>query len=91
MATTEKNFTDSDISGADSQFPRIYCDKSELVYDPPEWMRRGLQQTASGYGSKLNSGMKIRFNGKLYRIYVTIWSNSGSSWFITKGRRIYVD
>lgn len=86
-----KEFTEADVTNPDSQFPRIYCDKSDLVYDPPEWMKRGLQQTASGYGKKLNSGLKIHYNGKLYRIYTTIFSNAGSSWFISKGRKIYVD
>ena len=87
-----KEFTQADISNPDAQFPTIYADKqTELVYDPPEWKKRGLQETASGYGRKLNSGYKIHYNGKLYRIYVTIFSNAGTSWFVAKGKKIHVD
>lgn len=86
-----KEFTDADVKELGGSYPRIFVERSELVYDPPEWMKQGLQQTASGYGRKLNSGLKISFNGKLYRIYVTIFSNNGSSWFVAKGRKIYVD
>lgn len=84
-----KQFTEADVVKT-GEFERIYADRSELVYDPPEWMKRGLQETASGYGKRLNSGQKISFNGKLYRIYVTIFSNAGTCWFTTKGRRIIV-
>lgn len=84
-----KQFTEADVVKT-GEFERIYADRSELVYDPPEWMKRGLQETASGYGKQLNSGQKISFNGKLYRIYVTIFSNAGTCWFKTKGRRIIV-
>lgn len=87
--TIVKQFTEADVV-KHSDMERIYADRSELVYDPPEWMKRGLQETASGYGKRLNSGLKISFNGKLYRIYVTIFSNAGTSWFTAKGRRIIV-
>lgn len=86
-----KLFTDANVVNTDSQFPRVYCDTKELVYAPPKWMQRGLQETASGYGSRLNSGYKINFNGKLYRLYTTIYGNVGSTWFKTKGRKIYVN
>lgn len=85
-----KKFTTEDVN-RQFEFPRIYCDKSELVRDEPEWMKRGLQETASGYGNRLNSGLKIHFNGRLYRIYTTIWSNAGTSWFKVKGEKIIVD
>lgn len=63
----------------------------ELVNDPPAWMKQGLQETASGYGRKLNTGHKINFCGKLYRLYATCFSNVASVWFVTKGRKIFVD
>lgn len=69
----------------------IQAMREELVYDPPDWMRRGLQETASGYGKRLNSGLKIHFEGRLRRIYVTIFSNSGTAWFNCKGKRYSVD
>ncbi len=84
-----KQFTDADVISHGS-YERIYCDQSELVYSPPEWMRRGLQESRTGYGARLNSGLKIHYNGKLYRLYTTIYSNNGTTWFTVKGRKICV-
>lgn len=81
-----RNFTEKDIKVA-----RIYTDRSELVYAPLDWQLRGLQQTASGYGAKLTTSLKIMFEGKLRRLYSTCYGNSGSVWFKTKGHTIYVD
>lgn len=64
--------------------------RRELYESRPDWMQRGLQETASGYGMKLNSGYKIDYCGRLYRVYVTQISNAGSAWFTVKGVRIYV-
>ena len=88
-AVTPRNFTSADI--VEGQFPRIYASRKDLVEDRPEWMKRGLQETASGYGRKLNSGLKINFNGKLHRIYITCFSNAGTAWFKSMGKTIYVD
>ena len=54
------------------------------------WQKMGLQQTASGYGSKLTTPWMINFEGRLHRIYAVCWSNSGTCYFVTKGRRIVV-
>jgi len=83
-----KHFTDQDVVKSD--LDRILANCKELIDAPPEWMKRGLTETASGYGSKLNSGFKISFNGRIYRIYTTIFSNSGTNWFVSKGRKIIV-
>lgn len=83
-------FTENDVDKM-GDYHRIFAEQSDLVEDRPEWMKRGLQETASGYGSRLNSGLKINFEGRLYRIYVTIYGNSGSSWFKVRGRKIFVD
>lgn len=83
-----KLFTSADIIQTD--YARLYADRSELIVDLPEWMKRGLQETPSGYGKRLNSGLKINFNGKLYRIYITCFSNAGTAWFTSKGKRIIV-
>lgn len=88
-------FTDKDISSWDSSVDghkmyRISADRDELI-DAPMWFHlKGLQETRSGYGSRLNSGMKINFNGRLYRLYVTIFSNSGTMWFKSQGQTIIV-
>lgn len=84
-----KLFTEADVDTA-GMFPHIYADTQDLVDAEPDWMKRGLQQTATGYGARLNSGRKINFNGKLYRVYITQYSNAGSAWFISKGRKIFV-
>jgi hypothetical protein len=68
----------------------IDCQKSDLIFNPPEWMIQGLHETASGYGKRLNSGYSINFEGRIYRIYVTQFSNLGTSWFKIKGRQIIV-
>ena len=81
-----KQFTQDDVT--DSGY--IYADRSELIYNPPKWMQEGLQETATGYGKRLNSGYSILFCGKQYRIYVTCFSNSGTSWFTAKGKRVIV-
>jgi hypothetical protein len=87
-----KPYTDADVENADSAYPRIYISgRKDMVYDPPEWMKMGLQQSASGYGGKLNSGYRINFNGKLYRLYISCYSNACSWWFVAKGRTIYVN
>jgi len=84
-----KQFTDQDVVQSD-HLNRILASCKELIDAPPEWMKRGKTETTSGYGSKLNSGFKISFNGKIYRIYTTIFSNSGTNWFVSKGRKIIV-
>lgn len=56
----------------------------------PDWMKRGLQQTATGYGRKLNTGRKIAYNGREYRLYATCYSNNASVWFTVQGKKIYV-
>lgn len=87
-----KNFTSSDVRdhGAVAGAGSLVADRSELISAPTPWQLRGLSQTASGYGRKLNSGLKIQFEGKIYRLYITQYGNAGSAWFTVKGRKIFV-
>jgi hypothetical protein len=85
-----KHFNETDVVNNGAGLERIAADRDDLIDDPPAWMKHGLQETASGYGKRLNSGLKISFCGRVYRIYVTIFSNSGTAWFKTRGRRIIV-
>ena len=62
----------------------------KFVYCPLDWQKRGLRQTVSGYGAKLTSAYKAPFNGRLYRIYHTIFSNIGTAWITVKGQKIIV-
>ena len=87
-----RQFTFKDVTqhGAVADAGSLFTITSELVHCPLWWQKQGLQQTASGYGKKLTSSYKIHFEGKLHRLYVTCYSNSGSHWFITKGKKIFV-
>lgn len=84
-----KQFTSADIDTR-SGYKRISAEREDLEWSPPEWMARGLQETSSGYGNRLNSGYMIHFDGKRYRVYTTIFSNCGTCWFKAKGEKIIV-
>jgi hypothetical protein len=97
-----KNFTQKDVSypwgqvAANNSSPlagcgKIYVETSELLCSPLWWQKKGLSQTRSGYGRNLTNSCKISFEGKLYRLHTTIYSNSGSTWFTVKGKKIFVD
>jgi hypothetical protein len=60
--------------------------------EAPLWHhKRGLSQTATGYGRKLATVYKVRHNGQWYRIYCHCFSNSGSLYIISKGERLYIN
>jgi hypothetical protein len=64
--------------------------ESHLIYTPLWWHLQGLQQTSSGYGSKLTTPYKVRHDGRLYRVYCICWSNSGSLYILPGGRPLYL-
>lgn len=68
----------------------IEINPSEQVYSPLWWHERGLSQTASGYGSKLTSSYKVPYNGRLYRVYYSQFSNAGTAYIIVKGEKIII-
>lgn len=94
-----KTFTEKDLkvifkNSDGSDVCKLYfADSTEnsLFVNELAWQKRGLQQTSTGYGSKLTSRYMINFEGKLRRIYQTCYSNVASSWFTYQGKRIYVD
>ena len=55
------------------------------------WQARGLSFTASGYGSKIPTTREVKIGARSHRIYCAIWSNVGSCFIVSHGRRIYVD
>ena len=61
---------------------------------PLDWQLMGLQQTASGYGRKLTSSRMLRFDndprGRWRRVYITIFSNSGTAWIVYQGQKYVV-
>lgn len=83
-----KPFTDADVQPVHGDYAdgRLYVAREDLVEDLLPWQKAGLQQTASGYGSRLTMSSKISFNGKLYRLYCTCFSNCGTVWFKAKGK-----
>jgi hypothetical protein len=85
-----KLFITSDVRDLNTEFPRIQVDRADLIECPLWWHKQGLQQTSTGYGRKLTNSSKINFNGKLYRLYTTCFSNVGSTWFTVRGKKIYV-
>lgn len=90
-----KNFTNADIQSWNSSIDghlmhKIYAEREDLIEAPMWYHLKGLSETSSGYGRKLNSGLKISFNSRQYRLYVTIFSNSGTMWFKVKGQKIIV-
>jgi hypothetical protein len=73
-----------------SEYPEIaYLERPYELFDAPlPWQEAGLQQTASGYGRKLTSHRCVRLpDGRVRRVYVTCFSNSGSCW-ITLDKRV---
>ena len=55
-----------------------------------EWMKKGLSETASGYGRRLNTGRMVFFEGRWRRIYCCQYSNSGTNYFFYKGKWVVI-
>ena len=73
--------------------PIKYLDPPYEVHDRPLWWHvRGLSFTASGYGKRIPSRRMVKLPGetRLRRVYVTVYSNSGSQWILIKGQRWYL-
>ena len=62
---------------------------SDTIDAPLWWHEQGLTQTATGYGAKLTTRRKIRYKGRLRRVYATCFSNVASCWIQVKGEKIY--
>lgn len=70
---------------------RIKAALKDLVVDEPQWMQRGLSPTASGYGKKIPTRYKLRYNNRLYRIYGCCFSNVVTMYIVSRNRTIIVD
>lgn len=55
-----------------------------------DWQVEGLQKTVTGYGKKIPTSWKVRYLGKLRRIYQDVYSNSGVSYIIVNGKKLYL-
>jgi hypothetical protein len=92
MKTTEKRkFTTADIITSKPLFDRdktmyyLPVDTADLTVKELDWQRRGLMQTASGYGRKLTTRYTVHFNGRARRVYCCCQSNSGTCYIIHDG------
>ena len=52
---------------------------------------QGRTFTTSGYGSKIPSPYMVKKENRWYRIYIVVWSNSGSAYIISKGKRLFLE
>jgi hypothetical protein len=50
----------------------------DLIEAPLWWQLKGLQETASGYGSRLVTPYKVKFNDRWRRVYCRQYSNAGT-------------
>lgn len=48
-------------------------------------------RSASGYGSKIPTRHKIRIGGRLRRVYVMLFGNSGSAYVVVDGVDTFLD
>lgn len=63
------------LDGSRDSFATISVD---LIEAPLWWQLIGLQQTASGYGSRLVTPYKVKFNDRWRRVYCRQYSNAGT-------------
>lgn len=57
-----------------------------------EWQRRGLQYTATGYGTKIPTSKVIKWSdGRERRIYCDIYSNIGSCYCMINGCKVSIE
>lgn len=59
-------------------------------YRPLDWQRRGLQKTATGYGTKIPTLHTVNFQGRERRIYVDICGNTGHTYIIVNKEKVTV-
>lgn len=73
------------IGGTIGQFVNQVVDK------PLEWQLHGLQQTASGYGSKLTTRYTVNCaDGRVRRVYARCYSNTAWFYIIVKGLKVTI-
>ena len=89
MEVKEREFKKDD--GSMGIIRSMYSEDLEYK-DAPLWHHiRGLSYTRTGYGKKIPSRKKVKFQGRWHRVYCHIISNCGSNYILSKGGRIYID
>jgi len=61
--------------GSRDSFATISVDLTDA---PLWWHLKGLSQTATGYGTRLTTPYKVKFNGRWRRVYCIQFSNAGT-------------
>jgi hypothetical protein len=64
---------------------------TDIILAELPWQKLSQSQTASGYGSKLTTRYKAKYNGRYYRVYARCYSNTSSTFILVKGFKIWVD
>lgn len=64
--------------------------QEDLVDCPLDWQKRGLQETASGYGNKLTTRYKVNYQGRMRRVYAVCYSNVASYYIFFRGEKLYL-
>jgi hypothetical protein len=63
----------------------------DLIEAPLWWQEKGLTQTASGYGSRLATRYKVKFNDRWRRVYCRQYSNAGTLYIGRLGDNLIVN
>lgn len=62
-----------------------------LLDCPLPWQEAGLSYTASGYGSRIPTRYKVRFDdGRVRRVYATAYGNAASVWVVLDGEKVFL-
>lgn len=70
---------------------RICVKRSDLIDCPLDWQKAGKFETASGYGPALHTVYKLKYAGRLRRVYCCCYSNAGICYINVKGERLLVE
>jgi hypothetical protein len=91
---THKVIITPGFANAVSYYPdyrKIYCDKADLIINETWWQKKNLSYTRTGYGNKIPTRYMINFEGRNYRVYCRVYSNSGTCYIVRKGEEIVID
>lgn len=63
----------------------------KLVLDKRTTEPRAFRGSATGYGPKIPTDYLIKYEGRWRRVYVMVYSNSGSAYIIVNGAEVFLD
>lgn len=70
--------------------PPMSTELVEVINAPLWYHDKGLMQTATGYGRKLKTPYKVRWNNRAYRVYSICFSNVSTEYIISNKQQIIV-